>query len=57
MEDMTLHIDDSVDFTTQEVRLLERRLKEHPGKSRREVAEIIFCDEIVKELDAAGVLA
>lgn len=55
-EDMTLHIDDSVDFIALETRLIERRLEEHPGKSRREVAKMLFCEEIVNELDAAGAL-
>lgn len=56
MKDMILHIDDSVDFIAFEAKLLERRLEEYPGKPRREIAELLFCDEIVKELDSAGVL-
>lgn len=56
MKDMILHIDDSVDFIAFETKLLERRLEEYPDKSRREIAELLFCDEIVNELDSAGVL-
>lgn len=53
---MTIHIDDSSDFPRLAAERIELHMDDFPGKSKREVAEILYCEEIVAEIEAAGYL-